>query len=110
MHGNKNKSIYIKVVDYVNAKWMVEVMHAIAIAKSTKTRKFKVEGNKLFQIKTLMGMKPCLVVSFLAKCDLIAGTSNYYILELVLRSCATEADAFLAINVLAPEQGTYSLK
>jgi hypothetical protein len=92
----KNKLIAIKVVDYVNTEWMVEVMHAIAIAKSTKTRKFKVEGNKLFQIKTLLGFNPCLVVSFLAKCDLIAGYSDYMILKARLHLCAAEADALLA--------------
>ena len=80
MRGRQNKLIPIKEVDYANVEWMVKVMHAIAIAKSTKTRKFKVEGNKLFQIKTLLGMNPCLVVSFLAKCDPIAGTSDYIIL------------------------------
>ena len=106
----KNKSIPIKVVNYVNDEWMVEVMHAIAIAKSTKSRRFKLKGNKLFQIKTLLGLNPCLVVSFLAKCDPIAGTSDYIILKARLRFCAAEADAFLANKVLAPEQGTDSLE
>lgn len=92
----KNKSIPIKVVDYVNVEWMVKVMHAIAIAKSTKSRRFKLKGNKLFQIKTLLGLNPCLVVSFLAKCDPIAGTSDYTILKARLRFCAAEADALLA--------------
>ena len=110
MHGNKNKSIPIKVVGYVNAEWMVEVMHAIVIAKLTKTRKFKVEGNKLFYVKTLLGINPCLVVLFLAKCDPIPGTSDDKTLGLALLSRAKEADALLAIRVLAPKQETDSLK
>ena len=92
----KNKLIPIKVVNYVNVEWMVEVMHAIAIAKSTKSRRFKLKGNKLFQIKTLLGLNPCLVVSFLAKCDPIAGYSDYTILKARLHFCAAEADALLA--------------
>ena len=89
---------------------MVEDMYAIAIAKSTKPRKFKVERNKLFHVTTLLRMNPRFVVLFLAKCDPILGTLLYKTLGFALFSCARQADAPLANKVLAPEQGTDSLE
>ena len=89
---------------------MVKVMRAIAFGKSTKTRKSKMEENKVFTLEVLLGLCPSLVLSFLANCDPIPGTSLYKTLGLALLSCARQADALLANKVLAPKQETDSLK
>ena len=96
IRGNNKKWKPIKVFSFVTTAWMVEVMRAIAFGKSTKTRKFKMERNKVFTLEALLGLCPSLVVSFLAKCDTIPGSSLYKTLGLVLLSCARQADALLA--------------